>query len=194
MDGMVNKIPWNEGQWNGNGNGMEWNGRNDLEWKWNGMEWNGSTNRTERMESNRKPCVQLRRCAAHGRCNSQPQSAFLSTILFRFCLLLTCLAAITRHGTTSCRRARHSRPRPVRATAIPSNYVTALPTAITCTMERSGFQLQPAAPALGQPAFPAGQTGHDPNFGKEIFHRQLIRSLNATSSGPLTLKAVSQGC
>ena len=62
---------------------------------------------------------------------------------------------------------------------------------------RFRFELQAPAPALGKPALPAGTLKQDPNFGQVETHHGIIRillPLTASASGPLTLKAVSQGC
>ncbi len=119
------------------------------------------------------------------------------TILFRLCLLLTCLAATPASGTDFLPpgKAFQAEASLRDGNTIELRYRIA--DGYYLYRERFRFQLQPAAPALGQPVFPAGQIKHDPNFGKvEIFHRQLTIKLplNAASSGPLTLKAVSQGC
>lgn len=63
--------------------------------------------------------------------------------------------------------------------------------------ERFKFQLEGAEPKLGKAIFPAGQIKQDPNFGKvEVYHRELRIQLplSAPISGPLVLKATSQGC
>lgn len=63
--------------------------------------------------------------------------------------------------------------------------------------ERFKFQLEGAESTLGKAIFPAGQIKQDPNFGKvEVYHRELRIQLplSAPISGPLVLKATSQGC
>lgn len=119
------------------------------------------------------------------------------TIFFRLCLLLTCLAAVPASGADFLPpgKAFQAEASLRDGNTIELRYRIA--DGYYLYRERFRFQLQPPAPALGQPVFPAGQIKQDPNFGKvEIFHQQLTIKLplTATSSGPLTLKAVSQGC
>ncbi|CAB1370924.1 protein-disulfide reductase DsbD [Denitratisoma oestradiolicum] len=62
--------------------------------------------------------------------------------------------------------------------------------------DRFKFRLEPESARLGAAEFPPGEMKDDPGFGKvEVYHRQVVVRLPVENvSGPVTLKAVSQGC
>lgn len=121
----------------------------------------------------------------------------IPAILLRFCLLLLLLSSLPANAADflSPAQAFQAEARLRDPQTIELRYRIA--DGYYLYRERFRFQVEGGGATLGQPVFPAGEIKNDPNFGKvEVFHKQLVITLPLTAipKGPVTLKAISQGC
>jgi hypothetical protein len=79
------------------------------------------------------------------------------------------------------------------STPRPSRRAGRSPTSTTCTATSSSSRLEGGT--LGAPKLPPGKVKEDENFGKvETYRKEVKILLPVEAAGPVTLKAVSQGC